>query len=366
VKINQELVLPSGVRRRTRIHRVLRAFVRDNTAIWREFRRPLIVFFIAILGGGPLYGELYFIATGVRLQWAALPYMMLSLMSLQGIPEHPVPGEWYLLAFYYLMPAIAIYVIGRGAIDFVRVFFDRGERRRAWEEAVASTYRNHIIVLGMGHVGVRVVRVLADMHFDVVAIDWKIKPDAEEELSRLGVPVVVADGRQKATLEDAGLAVADALVVCSANDQLNLEVTLRARDLNPNIRIVVRAWDTQFADQLHRLLDVNAVLSSSDLSAPAFAGAAIGIEVAQSFEMHGTRYSTIRLVVAPGSRMAGQSIGDLQAAEHVDIVLHERNDDATVNPPRETVVQPGDGLVLFAKHDRIVDVAMDNRGQNRA
>lgn len=362
LRMKSELVLPSGTRRRTRVRRALRAFVHDNSAIWREFRRPLIIFFAAILGGGLLFGELYFLAIGTRLDWTSLPYMMLSLMSLQGIPEQPVPGEWYLLVFYYLMPAIAVYVIGRGAIDFVRVFFNRGERRRAWEEAVASTYRNHIIVLGIGHVGMRVVRVLAEMHFDVVAVDLKAKPETETELSRLGVPIIVGDGRLPATLNAAGLPDASALVICTANDQLNLEVTLRARDLNPNVRIVVRSWDAQFAGQLERLLGVNAVLSSSDLSAPAFAGAAVGIEVAQSFEMQGTRYSLIRLVVAAGSRMAGQAIGVLQNSEHIDIVLHERGGDATVNPPREIIVQPGDGLVLFARHTHIVDIVMDNRG----
>lgn len=362
MRMKTELVLPSGARRRTRIRRALRAFVRDNSAIWHEFRRPLLVFFVAIVGGGLLFGELYFLATGIRLEWAALPYMMLSLMSLQGIPEQPVPGEWYLLAFYYLMPAIAVYVIGRGAIDFVRVFFNRGERRRAWEEAVASTYRNHIIVLGIGHVGMRVVRALAEMHFDVVAVDLKARDDTEAELSRMGVPIVAGDGRQPATLEAAGLPVASALVICTANDQLNLEVTLRARDLNPKVRIVVRSWDAQFADQLERLLGVNAVLSSSDLSAPAFAGAAVGIEVAQSFEMQGTRYSMIRLIVAADSRMAGKTIGDLQQAEHIDIVLHECGGKAEVNPPREILVQAGDGLVLFARHDHIVDIVTDNRG----
>ena len=362
MRMKTELVLPSGTRRRTRIHRALRAFVHDNSAIWREFRRPLIIFFAAILGGGLLFGELYFLATGERLAWTSLPYMMLSLMALQGIPEQLVPGEWYLLAFYYLMPAIAVYVIGRGVIDFARVFFNRGERRRAWEEAVASTYRNHVIVMGIGHVGMRVVRVLTGMHFDVVAVDLEARADVEEELSQMGVPLITGDGRQPATLNAAGLSFASSLVICTANDHLNLEVVLRARDLNPNARVVVRSFDGQFASQLEQLLGVTAVLSSSDLSAPAFAGAAVGIEVAQSFEMQGTRYSLIRLVVAPGSRMAGQAIGDLQQAEHIDIVLHERGGEAEVNPPRDIIVQPGDGLVLFARHNHIVDIVMDNRG----
>lgn len=363
MRLKNELVLPSGVHRRVRWLRVLRTYWRYAVAVWREFRVPLVVLALAVVGGGLLFRELYFLAHGERLRLASLPYMMLSLMSVQGIPEHPVPGEWYLLIFYYLMPIIAVYVLGRGVMDFVRIFFNRGERRRAWEEAVASTYRNHIIVLGMGHVGMRVVRTLVGMHFDVVAIDWKIGHDKEAELNQIGVPVIVADGRDRHTLELAGLPDADALVVCTANDQLNLEVTLRARDMNPNVRIVVRAWDTQFADQIRRLLGVNAVLSSSDLSAPAFAGAAVGIEVAQSFEMNGTRYSMIRLVVAPGSRLAGRTIEELQSGEHIDIVLHEQNGSAKVNPPGGALVQAGDGLVMFAHHDHIVDVAMDNRGK---
>lgn len=361
MKIRTELVLPSGTRRSVRWRRTLRAFWRDSSALWREFRRPILIFLTAIMGGGLLFGELYFLATGERLQLTALPYMMLSLTALQGIPDQSLPSQWYLLIFYYAMPVIALYVLGRGTIDFVRIFFNRGERRRAWEAAVASTYRDHIVVLGIGHVGMRVVRVLHDMNFDVVAIDSAITPQKEIELNAMSVPVIVADGRDRSTLEMAGLPLADAIVICTANDQVNLEVTLRARDLNPQVRIVVRAFDTQFADQMQRLLGVNAVLSSSDLSAPAFAGAAVGMEVAQSFEMQGERFSTIQMVVAAGSRMAGKTIGELQDQEHIDIVLHERNGDAKVNPADNTVVQSGDGLVLFARHHHIVDVAIDNR-----
>lgn len=360
----KQLLVPHGRRRRDRALRTIRALWHDSRALLSEFRMPLLALVFALFGGGLLYGQLYFLARGESLPITSLPLMMLQLMSFQGISEERLPTEATLLIFWYVMPVISVYVIGRGAIDFVRIFFNRGERRRAWEEAVAQTYRNHIIVLGVGKVGLRVTRNLIEMNFDVVAIDTGIRPERDEELRRLGVPLISGDGRLPATLEKAGLRHAQSLLVCTSNDQLNLEVTLRARDMNPTIRIVVRAWDTQFAEQLKRFLNVEAVISSSEISAPAFAGAAVGIEVAHLMELQGESFSTIRLKVAQGSFLEGQTIGHLQEDNDIDIVLHERNGKIDVHPDDQITVRAGDVLVMFARHSQIVDLVARNAARN--
>ena len=46
------------------------------------------------------------------------------------------------------------------------------------------------------------------------------------------------------------------LIVCTSNDHMKLEVTMRARELNPDLRIVVRVWDDQFAGQIRRFMNV--------------------------------------------------------------------------------------------------------------
>lgn len=359
------LVLPGGQRRVIRWQRVMRAIWRDSMALWREFRVPILAFLIATLVGGWLYGELLVLAGYARIPYVDLPHMMVQLMVLESPTE--IPPEPYLVAFWYALPPIFVYIVGRGAVDFVRLFFNRSERRDAWEEAVASTYRNHVIVLGVGHVGLRVTRTLSQMGFDVVGVDQKVKPDVEAELSRLGVPLIIADARVPATLETAGLRVAQALVVCTSNDQTNLEITMRARDMNPTIRIVVRMWDNQFAQQLERFMGVQAVLSASDLAAPAFAGAAVGIEIAQTMHIHGADYSMIRLQVEPGSFLEGGTVGQLQDANDMDIVLRGRDDSLEVQPHETTHVVGGDMLVIFARHDRIIDIVTRNRrGANGA
>lgn len=353
------LVLPTGRRRTTRITRGVRAVWRDTSALWQEFRVPITVFLLVTLGGGWLYGELYFHARGQEIALIDRPYLMLQLMIFET-PES-APAEWYLIVFWYLLPPIAALIIGRGVLDFARLFFIRGERRAAWEEAVASTYRNHIIILGVGHVGLRVARMLTDMGFEVVGIEVNVKPDVEEELSRLRIPLIGEDGRLPGALEKAGLRYAQAFVACTANDYTNLEAIMRARDLNPDIRIVARMWDDQFSNQLKRFMDVQSVLSASDLAAPAFAGSAVDVEITQTIHVNGIDYSLIRLTIASGSFMDGTDIGTLQTENHMDIVLHGRDGSTEVQPSRSTPVRAGDTLVIFSRHDQILNVVSRNR-----
>jgi voltage-gated potassium channel len=341
--------------------RLPRAFWRDTLALWHEFRRPVLAFVVATIGGGLLYGEVWAQIHDERIPIIELPYMMIQLMTLQGIPEVTIPPEPPLVVFWYVMPLVGLYVIGRGVVDFARVFFNRGERRKAWEVALASTYHDHIIVVGIGNVGLRVIRSLRELGFEVVAIDSQPAPERWEELRHLGVPLVVGDGSAPETLNDAGIKDASSLLICTSNDYINLTVAMRGRDLNSELRIVVRMWDDRFAEQLRKYVGVEAVLSASELAAPAFAGAAFGMEIAQTLQVRDEAYSIFRLQVEAGGFMDGKMIEHLQDEEDMDIVLLERDSQVQVHPEGNIVVRAGDTLVIFARHAQIIRIARRNR-----
>lgn len=356
-----QLVIPQS-RRSTRLKRFLRAIWHDTRALLREFRRPLLTIVFSIFIGGFFYGELHTFA-GIEPSIAMIdrPYTMIQLMIIETPAEYTrTPQEWYLIAFWYLLPAIGIYIIGQGAVDFVRLFFDRNERRSAWELAVAQTYRNHIVLVGVGHVGLRIARTLTQMGFELVAVDDGIDDETDEELSKMAVPLVSSDARTSSTLGHAGIEFARAVIVCTSNDHLNLEITMRARDLNPDVRIVTRMWDSRFAQQLKRFLNVE-VLSASDLAAPAFAGSAVDIEITQTLKVSGQDFSMIKLTVRNGSFMSGKAIDVLQEDEDVDIVLHgTAGEEPIVHPDGDRVVQTGDTLVLFSRHSKITEIVTRN------
>ncbi|MEL6270231.1 MAG: TrkA family potassium uptake protein [Chloroflexota bacterium] len=357
-----QIVLPYGRTRKDRYLRMVRAIWHDTRALMTEFRLPIIAFLIATVGGGWAYGqllEIYDPELAAQFSYFDYPWMMAALMVLE--PVHDVPNQLPLIIFWYMMPLLAIYVIGQGAVDFLRLFFNRSDRRDAWEEAVASTYRNHVIIIGLGHVGSRVTYTLVTMGFEVVAIDKEINEELDKRLNSLGVPSIIGDARSQDVLEKAGIRRAASMIVATSNDHVNLETIMRARDMNEDMRIVARMFDPQFSRQLNQFMGVQATLSSSDLSAPAFAGAAVGIEITQTLTIGGMEYSMIRLDVAAGSIFAGVTIDRLQDEQNMDIVLYGRDDNMTVHPQGDILVGVGDTLVLFAEHHRVMEIVSQNR-----
>ncbi len=330
-------------------------------ALLREFRVPLVGFVLLTVAGGLVYGEVYEAVRGEPMPLIDRPYIILQLMILEA-PE-AVPPEGALVVFWYLMPLGFVLLVGLGAADFVNLVFNRDESRNPWAEALALTYRNHVIVFGAGHVGQRVIRDVVAMGLDVVAIDHSPSAHAEKRLGEMGVPIIRGDGRLPETLEKARMTHAEAFVACTGDDQANMEAIMKARHGCPNIRIVGRMWDRQFAEQLENFLDVHAVLSSADLAAPVFAGAALGVEITQTLEIEGVAYSTMRLTVTEGSLLAGRTVGDLQEDHETDIVLVESAGDSVVQPPRDLQVGVGDGIVFFAQHDRVLEVFPLNLGK---
>ena len=351
-------------KRKTGLIRLIRVIWHDTFALWLEFRVPIWLFVFVTVGGGYIYGELYYYARGEFIAWVDRPYYMMQLMILET-PE-VAPPEWYLVIFWYALPVVLVFIIGLGAADFLHLFLNRGDRREAWREAVASTYRNHVIVFGAGHVGMRVLEMLVSMDLNIVVVDNSPDDGVEEDLRRWNVPLIVGDGRRQATLDKAGLKHADSFVACTGHDHTNLEAIMKARHMNPDIRIVARVWDAEFAEQISDFMNVETIFSSSDLAAPAFAGAALGIEITQTLTVQDVDYSMIRLTVQSGSFLDGKDVGTLQEKNDMDIVLHGRDTSIEIQPSRDFIVQAGDTLVIFSRHDQIINIATRNHnGQKR-
>ncbi len=373
--IPQSRPIDYAPRRRPTWRRTLRAIWQDTQALWSEFNRPILTFMLVTLLGGYIYGELHAYAAQQRLMQDPTldiipdiplidrPYTMLQLMILETPAAYDeTPREWYLVIFWYALPPIFVFIVGDGAVEFVRLFFDRTRRLDAWREAVASTYRNHVIVLGAGHVGLRVIQILRDeLDVDVVAIDMNPTEGVDEFLVSRRVPLLRGNGTQDTVLESAGLKYADAFIACTGDDHTNLDAIMRARGMNCDIRIVARVWDDQFATQIKEFMNVQSVLSSSQVSAPVFAGLALGVEITQSISIGNVRYSTLRLTINDQSFIDGHTVGSLQEQESIDVVLHcAKGHPAKVQPSRETLLKAGDILVIFGHEERCLQVATRN------
>jgi voltage-gated potassium channel Kch len=135
--------------------------------------------------------------------------------------------------------------------------------------------RNHVVVVGVGDVGVRVCEAFLDLDTPIVAIEKDSNGRFVAQMRGRRVPLVLADATVSSTLEFAQVKHARAVVCVTDHDLVNVEVALNARRLNPAVRTVVRIQEPDFAARLGNRLGVDVALSSARIAAPVFVRSAL-------------------------------------------------------------------------------------------
>lgn len=125
---------------------------------------------------------------------------------------------------------------------------------------LAREMKDHVIVVGYTHLGVRIVEHFQRNKRAYVLIEKD--STAVDDLVRAGEPVIVDNAKEADTLEEAGIERASLVVVVSDNVETALLVTKRARERNKNVRIIVRCYLDEFTEILEGL-GANEVISSS-------------------------------------------------------------------------------------------------------
>ncbi|MFH8712408.1 NAD-binding protein [Streptomyces zaomyceticus] len=143
----------------------------------------------------------------------------------------------------------------------------------------------HVVLLGLGKVGTRVLARLRRLNIPVVCVESDPEARGIAVARRLRVPTVIGDVTEEGVLEAARIHRAHALLALTSVDITNLEAALSARAVTPDLRVVLRLYDDDFATAVFRTLRtahpaaLTRSRSVSHLAAPAFAGAMLGRQV---------------------------------------------------------------------------------------
>ena len=261
--------------------------------------------------------------------------------------------------FYFLLPVIGVITLAQGLAEFGVMLFNRRARSKEWEMAVASTYKNHTILVGLGHLGYRVVEQLHSMQKDVVVIEVKASAQMISAVQAMKIPVIQEDASRPATLEAAGIQRARTIILATQNDSLNLQIAVKARSYNPGIQVVIRIFDEDFAASLKEQFGFNA-LSATGMAAPVFAAAAAGADVTNPISVEGQQLSVARLTVSAGSTLAGQTIGHVEEAYHLNIVLVCHDHHSEMHPTDGVLINAGDTLAVLGGPDSLNHLLHDN------
>jgi len=226
--------------------------------------------------------------------------------------------------------------------------------------AVASTFSEHTILVGLGHLGYRVIEALHMMDVSVVAIELNPSADLLTAVQKMGIPVIQDDATRQTSLEAAGIERAGTLVLCSQNDAMNLKIAVKARSLNPHIKVVIRIFDDDFAQSLHEQFGFNA-LSATAMAAPAFASAAAGADITNPITVEGQPLSLARIKIGEHSGLTGKSVGEIEQGFDLSVVLLKHDSQKDMHPAADTCLADGDTLVVLGEPEHINQLMQDNR-----
>jgi Trk K+ transport system NAD-binding subunit len=233
----------------------------------------------------------------------------------------------------------------------------------------ASPYVGHVVIVGLGAVGVSVVEALHGRGCEVVVVE---SDPANRHLPRaraLGVPVVFGDATTATPLRDARIGRAAAVAVTTSDDMANIETGLAVRDLlgerRGEVPVVLRLFDRELARTVAHRFGFGSVRSIVELAAPWFVGAALGLDVLGTFPVHGQAFLLGRLRVGAGSGLDGLAMRDLSLRTRVvalrrAVDLHGRA--PLEHPPRrDTRFAAGDEAFLVGPDEELLEVLARSR-----
>lgn len=333
--------------RSSTFRRTLRAQWRDVRVLFRESRTSLILFLV-VLGGGALIFHHFYVYpdTQTHPSYGEALHATFALVFFETLL--PLPPQWYLQIFFYLIPILGLAAVADGVLRFGAALMNKQSRGQAWQIAMASTYEDHVILCGVGKVGYRVLLELLKFERDVVAIERNENGRFVDKVKALEIPLIIANARRSENIRKAGVERADAIIPCTDDELTNLDIALDAREINPEIKVVMRMFDNDLAQRVERGFGIHTAFSTSALAAPIFAAAAMRLNVRHSFYVDGELLNLSEVEVEPGSELIGWTIERLVNDLDISVVCHHTPAGADLHPDPDRTLQVGDRILILA------------------
>jgi len=237
-------------------------------------------------------------------------------------------------------------------------FITEGEIGKAMEEHRKSkdidSISDHAIICGFGRIGQVLARELEVKKFPFLILDNNA--DRVELAHTRGYLALLGDAGEEGTLSEAHIERAVVFATVLPNDMVNVFITLTARNMRPDLRIIARAEDPATEKKLKQA-------GANEIILPAFVG---GMQIANSITE-----ATLDSILKGGVSHLNADLKDIgvEITEH-SIIPHGVNDRKTVQQflrgieshclvlaikrPDETVIQHPAGTYRLEAGDTVV------------
>jgi Trk K+ transport system NAD-binding subunit len=288
-------------------------------------------------------------------------YFTIETVSTTGYGDYSFAAQSPLMRVF----AIALIVLGVALVStsfalFTNILVSRRIERSLGRRQVHGM-ADHVVVIGLGSVGISVVQGLIAEGQRVVVIERDGNNRYLGEARALGVPVIIADATQLQTHRMVNLQDASAVAVLTSADLTNIETGLSIRESLgerwEEVPVALRVFDRDLARLMEKSFGFRHVRSTSALAAPWFVGAALGLDVLSTFYVDQQPFLVGRVTVAPQGGLQGLAMADLSARTRVIALSRAADGGQLEHPPRRgTRFAGGDEAYLLGPYEELLSV----------
>jgi len=294
----------------------------------------------------------YKLIGGPQVSWLDCLYMTFITIATIGYGEivdlsHSPGGRVFTMAIGLVGIGVATYMISTLTAFILEGDMNEAIRRRRMQKQIQAL-RRHYIICGIGRVGTNVAHELATTGRPYVVIESN-KEAIERYLEKYPDALWThADSGEDSALIEAGIEHAAGVFAVTGDDSKNLVITLSAKLLNPQTRVVARCHEVNYMDKI-RKVGADAIVSPDFTGGMRIASSMIRPQVVSFLDEMLRSDNSLRVEeVHIPEGYAARTIAGLKLNRRDFILLAVRAQKAwEFNPADDFEIGPGNTLVVM-------------------
>jgi len=230
-------------------------------------------------------------------------------------------------------------------------------------EKKLAKIENHFIICGLGTIGEDIIKEFIRVGKPFVLIEMQKEVAEKMEKDHPDMLYVIGNATDDEVLKRAGIDKAKGVIAVLRHDADNLYICLSARSLNPKLRIISRAIESESIDKLRRA-GADYVFSPERIGGVSLAAAALRPTVTSFLDtiLKGEHLNLLldEVTVRRNSAVAGKTLKDADITKNIGIIIlaikSATIDKLTFNPSSDTVIKPDDTLISFGAPEQMTQL----------
>lgn len=296
-----------------------------------------------------------------------MTFITLTTIGFKEVHELSGPGRFF---------TIVIGLAGIGSVAFIAtrtaqvLLNTRAFRTRTMLRSIDAT-KDHYILAGYGRIGQRIAKDLK--RHDVSFVVIEAKDSKLEELERNGYLFLIGNAENEEVQVAAGIERANGLILTLPEDRANVFATLVAREVNPDLFIMVRT-DTHANRRKLIRAGADKVVAPYEIGADRMAQVLLRPSVERFMERvlqaDSLAYTMDEVRVEDGAELAGKTLQQSNFRQQFDAIVVAVMDGRTLsmsfNPGSQQPIQAGDTLIVMGSVEMIARLKKDGCTANNA